>query len=114
MQAVKAGNKQVAQDVQRIAGAYEKEDWLPETPQQLCHNRFHTIYVGMATQSSQATRSRAKEWSNAIGSYHVDLNIDDMYQAPVNLFQKATGFEPKFKVDGGRLFQLLDRITQDS
>ena len=68
----------------------------------------------MATQSSQATRSRAKELSKAIGSYHVDLNIDDMYQAQVNTFQKATGFEPKFKVYGGRHFQLSDRITRDS
>ena len=113
-QAVRDGNKQVIQDVQRIAGVYEKESWLPETPRQLCHNLFHTIYMGMATQSSPATRSRAKELSNAIGSYHVDLNIDDMYQAQVNTFQKTTGFEPKFKIYGGKHFQLLVRITQDS
>ena len=55
----------------------------------------------MATQSSKETRSRAKELSNEIGSYHTDLDIDDIYNAQKNIFTKATGFEPKFKVHGG-------------
>ena len=101
MQAVKEGNEQVITDVKRIAGAYEKEGWLPKTPQELCHNIFHTLYMGMAKQSSKETRSRAKELSKAIGSYHVDLDIDDIFNAHRNTFTKATGFEPKFKVYGG-------------
>ena len=64
-------------------------------------NIFHTLYMGMATQSSKETRSRAKELSKAIGSYHVDLDIDDIFNAQRNTFTKATGFEPKFKVYGG-------------
>jgi NAD+ synthase (glutamine-hydrolysing) len=33
--ALDQGNEQVKADVQRIAGAYEKEGWLPKTPQEL-------------------------------------------------------------------------------
>ncbi|KAL8741210.1 MAG: hypothetical protein Q9190_006157 [Brigantiaea leucoxantha] len=103
MQAVRDSNEQVISDVKRIAGPYEKEGWLPETAQELCNKLFHTVYMGMATQSSKATRDRAKDLSEAIGSYHVDLDIDDMYQAQVNTFTKATDFEPKFKVYGGSM-----------
>ena len=101
MQAVEAGNEQVIRDVKRIAGAYEKEGWMPKSAQDLCHNTFHTLYMGMATQSSKETRSRAKELSSSIGSYHTDLDIDDIFNAQRNTFTKATGFEPKFKVYGG-------------
>lgn len=101
MQAVKNGNEQVIRDVKRIAGGYQKEDWMPKSAQDLCHNTFHTLYMGMASQSSKETRSRAKELSKAIGSYHTDLNIDDIFNAQKNTFTKATGFEPKFKVYGG-------------
>ncbi len=101
MQAVKNGNEQVITDVRRIAGAYEKEGWMPETPQELCHNIFHSLYMGMAKQSSKETRSRAEELSKAIGSYHVDLDIDDIFDAQRDTFTKATGFEPKFKAHGG-------------
>lgn len=61
----------------------------------------------MATQSSKETRSRAKELSKAIGSYHTDLDIDDVYNAQKNIFTKATGFEPKFKVHGGSIAENL-------
>jgi NAD+ synthase (glutamine-hydrolysing) len=33
--ALEQGNEQVIADVQRIAGVYEKEGWLPKTPQEL-------------------------------------------------------------------------------
>jgi NAD+ synthase (glutamine-hydrolysing) len=33
--ALEEGNEQVKADVQRIAGAYEKEGWLPKTPHEL-------------------------------------------------------------------------------
>lgn len=70
MQAIEDGNEQVIQDVKRIAGGYEKEGCMPKNAQDLCHNIFHTLYMGMATQSSKETRSRAKELSKAIGAYH--------------------------------------------
>jgi NAD+ synthase (glutamine-hydrolysing) len=59
---------------------------------------LHTAYLGMASQSSAETRSRAKRLAEAIGSYHTDLNIDDVFQAQKSLLTNSTGFEPKFKV----------------
>ncbi|KAK0515479.1 hypothetical protein JMJ35_001513 [Cladonia borealis] len=105
--AIRDGNPQVISDVQRIAGAYEKEGWLPQSTQALTRNLFHTLYLGMASQSSKETRSRAKELSKAIGSYHTDLNIDDVFNAQKNIFTKSTRFEPRFKVHGGSIAENL-------
>ena len=44
IEAIRNGNAQVISDVQRIAGAYEKEDWLPQSAQALTKNLFQ--YVG--------------------------------------------------------------------
>ena len=102
---IRQGDAQVISDVQRIAGAYEKDGWLPQSPQALMHNLLHTIYMGMAKQSSRETRSRAKELARALGSYHVEVDIDDIYEAHKQVFFKATNFEPRFKVHGGSGFE---------
>ncbi|KAK8118050.1 glutamine dependent NAD+ synthetase [Apiospora kogelbergensis] len=100
MKAVQEGNPQVIEDVKRIA-KYKGENVLPESPQDLCNQIFSTIYMGMETMSSPETRKRAKDLAEAIGSYHIDLNIDDVYKAQKALLVQTTGFEPKFKVEGG-------------
>lgn len=99
--AIKAGNSQVIEDVKRLA-AYGQGK-LPETPQELCNQIFHTIYMGMSKQSSAETRGRAKELAEAIGSYHVNLDIDEVFEAQRNLLVKSLNFEPKFKVHGGSI-----------
>ncbi len=96
--AIKDGNKEVIADVQRIA-AFSKK--LPDTPEEFCNQIFHTVYMGMANQSSKETRQRAKDLANRIGSYHTDMNIDDTFHATKDLLTQGTGFEPKFKVHGG-------------
>jgi NAD+ synthase (glutamine-hydrolysing) len=96
--AIKAGNKEVIADVKRIA-VFSKE--LPKTPEEFCNQIFHTVYMGMAKQSSKETRQRAKDLADRIGSYHTDMNIDDTFDATKNLLTQGTGFEPKFKVHGG-------------
>ncbi|KAF1814310.1 putative glutamine dependent NAD+ synthetase [Eremomyces bilateralis CBS 781.70] len=98
MDAIRAGEEQVIADVKRVARYSDK---LPETPQELCNQLFHTVYMGMSKQSSEETRQRAKDLSDAIGSYHVDLDIDQVYEAQRNLVVNALNFEPKFKVEGG-------------
>ncbi|KAF2874616.1 NAD+ synthetase [Massariosphaeria phaeospora] len=107
MEALEEGNAQVKTDVQRIAGAYESEGWLPKTPQELCNRILHTVYMGMASQSSKETRSRAERLAHDIGAYHTDMNIDEAFQAEKNLLTLATNFEPKFKVYGGSLAENL-------
>jgi NAD+ synthase (glutamine-hydrolysing) len=108
MKAVENKNEQVIADVRRIAGAYgQPEDWLPKSPEELCNNLFHTVYMGMKTQSSKETRSRAKDLAKAIGAYHQNVDIDDVFHAQKSILSQATGFEPKFKVHGGSLSENL-------
>lgn len=55
----------------------------------------------MSKQSSRETRERAKVLSEAIGSYHINLDIDSVYHAQKNLVQSTLGLDAKFKVEGG-------------
>lgn len=98
VQDIKAGNKQVIADVKRLA---RFSDRLPDTPLELCNKLFHTVYLGMSKQSSKETRQRSKILAKAIGAYHVDEDIDIIYEAQRDLLVKALKFEPKFKVEGG-------------
>jgi NAD+ synthase (glutamine-hydrolysing) len=108
MRAVENKNDIVIADVRRIAGAYgQSEDWLPKSPEELCHNIFHTVFMGMKKQSSKETRNRAKQLAKDIGAYHQDVNIDEVFQAQKAILTQATGFEPKFKVHGGSLSENL-------
>ncbi|EGS17351.1 glutamine-dependent NAD(+) synthetase-like protein [Thermochaetoides thermophila DSM 1495] len=106
MQAVREGNQQVIEDVKRIA-RYKGEGVLPNTPQELCNQVFTTIYMGMKKQSSRETRQRARDLSDAIGSYHVNIDIDEVYEAQKKLIINALNFEPKFKVEGGTVQENL-------
>jgi NAD+ synthase (glutamine-hydrolysing) len=99
MEACKAGNEQVIADVKRLAKYTEGR--IPETPQELCHQLLHTIYMGMSRQSSRETRTRAKGLSDAINSYHVNLDIDEVFEAQKNLITSSLNFVPKFRVEGG-------------
>lgn len=104
VQAVKADNQDVITDVRRLAAYSDK---LPDTPEEFCGQIFHTVYLGMANQSSKETRQRAKDLADRIGSYHSDMNIDDTFHATKNLLTQGTGFEPKFKVHGGSVMENL-------
>ena len=53
------------------------------------------------TNSSAETRQRAKDLANVIGSYHVDLNMDNVVTAVTTLFSTVTSFKPRFLVHGG-------------
>ncbi|PGH12189.1 hypothetical protein AJ80_06809 [Polytolypa hystricis UAMH7299] len=103
--AIEAGNQQVIEDVKRLAKFGDGK--LPNTPQELCNQIFHTVYMGMSKQSSKETRQRAKDLAAAIGSYHVDLDIDEVYHAQRNLIVNTLNFEPKFKVEGGSVAENL-------
>lgn len=76
IQAIEEGNEQVIEDVKRIA---KYKDEVPKMAQELFSQIFTTICMGMKNQSSRETRQRAKDLAAAIGSYHVDLDIDDVY-----------------------------------
>ncbi|XP_051823182.1 glutamine-dependent NAD(+) synthetase isoform X2 [Antechinus flavipes] len=96
-QAVSNGNKEVLADVQRILN---RDDVVPQDPQKLCGQLLTTCY--MASQnSSQDTYNRAQELAEQIGSYHINLNIDGVVKAIVEIFRLVTGKMPQFLVHGG-------------
>ena len=57
--------------------------------------------MGMRTQSSKETRNRAKELGEVIGSFHIDMDIDEVFAAQKNTTVKYLSFEPHFYVHGG-------------
>ena len=92
--------EQVLADVRRIAGEKEDSTWVPATPQEVANRIFVTCYMGTENSSAE-TRGRAKELADAIGSYHIDLNMDIVVRAIVTLFTLITNKTPRFKVHGG-------------
>lgn len=99
-QAAQSGNQQVIRDARRITGESEESTYLPIDPREFANRIFYTCY--MATQnSSKATRNRAKQLTDQIGSYHLSVNIDSVVAALYSLFVGITGKTPKFKVEGG-------------
>ena len=48
-----------------------------------------TAYLG-TKNSSIDTQDRAKRVAEGLGSYHFDMNIDDIYDSMVKVFNAAT------------------------
>ncbi|KAJ9101237.1 glutamine-dependent NAD(+) synthetase [Naganishia friedmannii] len=94
------GDQQVIADARRIAQEEEGSSYIPSDPREFANRIFHTCYMG-TENSSPATRKRAKDLAEALGSYHVDLNMDVLVTAVRELFSMVLGFKPKYKVHGG-------------
>ncbi|PWN27610.1 glutamine-dependent NAD(+) synthetase with GAT domain-containing protein [Jaminaea rosea] len=97
-------NAQVLEDVRRICGGATKEKlpdgWVPSSPQEIANRIFVTCYMGTENSSAE-TRNRARDLAAAIGSYHIDLNMDIVVTAIVSLFAMVSQRTPRFKVHGG-------------
>lgn len=101
-QAIRKGdNPQVLADLLRIAGEEEDSKWRPRDPQEIAGRIFHTAYMGMKENSSASTRARARDLGKAIGSYHINFDMDTVVLAVISLFTAVTNFAPKFKMYGG-------------
>ncbi|ABN64804.2 glutamine-dependent NAD(+) synthetase [Scheffersomyces stipitis CBS 6054] len=88
---------QVLTDIQALT---HDPSFVPKTPQEIAEKLFYTSFMGTENSSAE-TRSRAKELASKIGSYHVDLNMDNLVSSVVSLFEVATGKRPIFKIFGG-------------
>ncbi|KAF7370681.1 Glutamine-dependent NAD(+) synthetase [Mycena sanguinolenta] len=99
-EAARRGDKQVIADARRISGESENSSYIPSDPREFTNRIFHTCYMGTENSSSE-TRLRAKQLSEAIGSYHVDLNMDSIVTAVRHLFTLVTGARPQFRAHGG-------------
>lgn len=98
---VKGDNPIVLADLRRIAGEEEGSNWSPSSPQEIAGRIFHSAFMGMEKHSSPATRERARDLGVAIGSYHLNFDIDTVVNSVVAVFTTVTRFTPKFKMHGG-------------
>ncbi|CAK5267570.1 unnamed protein product [Mycena citricolor] len=98
--AARSGNQQVISDARRISGELEDSKYLPTDPREFTNRVFHTCYMGTENSSAE-TRLRAKQLAEAIGSYHVDMNMDSIVTAVRNLFGLVTNARPRFRAHGG-------------
>ncbi|KAL8771461.1 MAG: hypothetical protein Q9209_003131 [Squamulea sp. 1 TL-2023] len=103
---IQGGNAQVLRDAREIAGEADDSDWVPTTPQDLCERIFCTTYMG-SKNSSSATRQRAKDLAHDIGAYHVNIDIDNVTTAIINVFYSWSSWMPKFKSAGGSVAENL-------
>ena len=94
------GNEQVILDAKRIAGKDDDPHWLPASPEQFTNLIFCTTYMG-SKNSSADTRQRARELAHDIGAYHINIDIDTVTTAIVNIFHAWSNWMPRFKSSGG-------------
>ncbi|KAI4262615.1 MAG: hypothetical protein L6R42_002208 [Xanthoria sp. 1 TBL-2021] len=104
--AIEEGNEQVLQDARKIAAETDDSGWVPATPQELMNRIFCTTYMGSKNSSSD-TRNRAKDLAHDIGAYHVDIDIDTVTTAIVNVFFSWSNWMPRFKSAGGSFAENL-------
>ncbi|KAL1762695.1 hypothetical protein FB107DRAFT_253116 [Schizophyllum commune] len=96
----KEGDPQVIADARRISGEPATSTYIPTSPHEFASRIFHTCYMG-TENSSVETRERAKKLGEALGSYHLDLNMDTLVTAVRALFGLVTGRRPQFRAHGG-------------
>ncbi|XP_006810933.1 glutamine-dependent NAD(+) synthetase-like, partial [Neolamprologus brichardi] len=95
--AVEGGNSRVLEDVRRVVG---DESYHPQDPKELCARVFTTCYMA-SENSSEDTRSRARDLANQIGSTHMNINIDVAVKGILGIFSAVTGRWPQFRASGG-------------
>ncbi|XP_056134821.1 glutamine-dependent NAD(+) synthetase isoform X2 [Lampris incognitus] len=96
-QAVQDGNTQVLEDVRRVVSDVS---YHPTEARELCGRIFTTCYMA-SENSSEATRNRAKDLANQIGSTHMNINIDMAVKGLLGIFSMVTGKFPQFRANGG-------------
>ncbi|XP_053369011.1 glutamine-dependent NAD(+) synthetase isoform X2 [Clarias gariepinus] len=96
-QAVQDGNERVLEDVRRLVNDVS---YRPEDPRELCNRLFTTCYMG-SENSSEGTRSRARELAAQIGSNHLNINIDMAVKGMLGIFSMVMGKLPNFRANGG-------------
>ncbi|XP_021724465.1 glutamine-dependent NAD(+) synthetase-like [Chenopodium quinoa] len=92
------GDERVKSDAIRI-GQYP-DGKFPTDSKEFAKRIFYTVFMG-TENSSETTKSRAKELADEVGSWHLDVCIDGVISALLTLFQTLTGKRPRYKVDGG-------------
>ena len=105
MESIQKGNTKALEDIRyRIVG---DSDYTPRDPKELCNRIFVTLYIG-TKNSSMETRNRAAKLAKQIGSHRIDINIDKLVTAMVEIFAEANqGRTPQFSAHGGSVRENL-------
>ncbi|KAL8946231.1 MAG: hypothetical protein Q9222_007346 [Ikaeria aurantiellina] len=104
-EAIDAGNKNVLQDLQRIAE--KPQTWRPKDARDVTGEILYTCFMG-SNNSSKETRERARALSKAIGSYHLEIEIDGLVEAFTDQYSATfPGRKLRFKSEGGSNQQSL-------
>lgn len=77
-------------DLRRIV---RDDTFTPHKYQDIVSRIFVTSYLA-TKNSGEETNKRAKALAEGIGSQHLNIGIDEVYDSIVNLFVKATGKTP--------------------
>lgn len=94
---VKKGNQTVLNDMRRIV---QNPDYPGTDPKDFCNKIFFTCYMG-TRNSSKETLERAKKVAQEVGSYHLDVTVDELVDAYSVVFKQVSGKKPQFKTHGG-------------
>merc|ERR1719433_2038386 len=105
VESIQKGNTKALEDIRHhIVG---EPDYTPRDPKELCNRIFVTLYIG-TKNSSIETRNRAAALANQIGSHHIDIKIDKLIEAIVEIFADANqGRIPQFSAHGGSVRENL-------
>ncbi|XP_022647389.1 glutamine-dependent NAD(+) synthetase-like isoform X2 [Varroa jacobsoni] len=100
-EAIKAGNQEVLGDLRTVIG--DSKYMPPESSgaREICQKLLFTCYMG-TENSSQKTKSAAKNFASQIGASHQSIIIDTAVRAIVAIFVSVMGGRvPKFQAHGG-------------
>lgn len=97
VQAIERGNDDVLHDLRALV---HDSSFRPTIPQDVAGKLFYLSFMG-TSNSSNETRDRAKQLAYDLGSNHVDMNMDTLVSAVIQVFELATGRRPIYKIFGG-------------
>lgn len=91
----------VTSEIRRVARIHE-DDPIPGSAQALANLLMHTVYLG-TVNSSTATRTRASQLAEQVGTWHLEVDIDTMVASVVETFTGGVrdAKRPQFSVKGG-------------
>jgi NAD+ synthase (glutamine-hydrolysing) len=108
-----SGNVEMTNALKRLLGV----ESIPADPRDLCGYNpppphfpsrliLHTTYL-QTNNSSPQSHARAQALAEAISSYHMTVNIEEVAQSVKDVLGRATGFTPRHLAAGGTVQESL-------
>jgi NAD+ synthase (glutamine-hydrolysing) len=88
---------EVLKELRKIVGI---KDYIPKSPTEIANLLFVTCYMGTKF-SSEKTKKNAKDLAYECGTYHLDIDIDTMFNSFKEIVEGILKKEIKFQSDNG-------------